>query len=301
MNSVSENIQQRGNFTATIADYYQLTKPGITFAVLASMLVGFVLGSGGSLNYMLMLHAVIGTYLIAAGTAAHNQFIERRFDGMMNRTKKRPLPDRRISALNGKIFSLSLIITGLIYLLFVVNIAAGLISLATAFIYLMAYTPLKRVSSVNVFVGAVPGALPPVGGWAAAGGSLFDPSIWMIFLIVFFWQVPHVMAIAWMCKDDYGMAGFKMLPKGDKTGNKTSFWIMVCTVSLLPVSYAVYYLELVNEIFLVGSLILASVFIFYGIKFTLQRSKDKAKQLMFYSIAYLPLVWIVVFVDRLLL
>ena len=287
------------SYSAVISDYYQLTKPGITLAVLISMLVGFVLGSGGNINYLLMIHVLLGTYLIAAGTGAHNQFMERNLDKLMNRTKERPLAAHRISATHGKIFSLTLIFTGLTYLVLMVNPVAGLVSLATTLIYLAAYTPMKQVSAFNILIGAVPGALPPVGGWAAATGTISDPGMWILFGIVFLWQVPHVMAIAWMCKDDYSGAGFKMLPKGDTEGTKTSFWALSCTVLLFPVSVLMYTLGISGMVFLVLSLILASGFFAYGIKFANDRTKANARKLMFASIAYLPLIWLAVFIDRL--
>ncbi len=301
MSIIEEKIQVERSFTDVISDFHQLTKPGITLAVLASMLVGFVLGSGATFNFLLMIHAIIGTYMIAAGTGAYNQFMERRLDGLMKRTAKRPLPDQRISAASGMFFSLILIFAGLFYLFFMVNPIAGAVSFATTFIYLIAYTPMKQVSAFNIIIGAIPGALPPVGGWAAASGNLTDPGMWLLFGIVLLWQVPHVMAIAWNLKEDYQGAGFKMVPKNDITGKKTAFWALLCTVLLFPVSIALFVMEISGIIFLVLSLILASVFLFYGIEFARERTKANAKKLMFASIAYLPLVWVAVFIDRLIL
>ncbi|MFY0685207.1 MAG: heme o synthase [Balneola sp.] len=300
MNSVEDKIQLERSFTDVISDYHQLTKPGITLTVSASMLVGFVLGSGSTINFMLMLHAFIGTYMIAAGTGAYNQFMERRLDGLMKRTAKRPLPDKRINAASGMFFSLILIFSGLLYLFVLVHPLAGAVSFATTFIYLIAYTPMKQVSAFNIVIGAVPGALPPVGGWAAASGSLDNPGIWLLFGIVFFWQVPHVMAIAWSLKEDYFGAGFKMVPKNDESGIKTSVWALICTLCLYPVTIAMYVMGLSGMIFLILSLILATGFLFYSIKFLRERTKENSRKLMFASIAYLPLVWVAVFIDRLI-
>ncbi len=299
MNSVEEKVLTPRPFSETISDYYQLTKPGITLAVLASMLVGFVLGSTGTISYLIMIHAIVGTWLIAAGTGAHNQFMERKLDGLMKRTEKRPLPTQRISAKNGMIFSLTLIFSGLLYLVLMVNPVAGAVSFATTLIYLAAYTPMKQVSAFNIVIGAVPGALPPVGGWAAASGTVTEPGMWLLFGIVFLWQVPHVMAIAWMCKDDYSSAGFKMLPKNDETGSKTSFWAILCTLLLFPVTVAIYWLSISGIIFLVLGVLLALGFLYYSIIFLKDRTKENARKLMFASIAYLPLVWSAVFIDRL--
>ena len=280
--------------------YYQLTKPGITFTVLASMLVGFILGSSGSLDYLMMFHAVIGTWLIAAGTAAHNQFLEWRFDSKMRRTQKRPVPSSRITPEQSAFFSISLILGGLLYLVLMVNYVAALVSIATTVLYLGAYTPMKRVSAVNVFIGAIPGALPPVGGWAAATGHLGHLGMWLLFAIVFLWQVPHVMAIAWVCKDDYQKAGFRMLPLNDDKGYKATALILVCLIALIPVTWGIYAIGMGGWIYLAGSLICSFGFLAYGLLFAKHRTKDTAKKLMFSSFGYLPLVWIFIFLDQLL-
>lgn len=297
MSTFEDNASIKRSISTIVADYYQLTKPGITIAVLASMLVGFVLGSGANINFIVMLHAIVGTYLIAAGTGAHNQFLERNYDGLMKRTAKRPLPDNRIDSKNGVVFSLTLIFTGLAYLIIMVNPIAAGVSLATTLIYLGVYTPLKRISAFNIAIGAIPGALPPVGGWAAANGSIAEPGMWLLFGIVFFWQIPHVMAIAWMCKDDYSGAGFCMVPKNDLTGRKTAFWSTLCLIVLIPITFLMYQLAGLSILFLILGMLFAAIFLFYGIRFALDRTKAHAKQLMFASIAYLPLVWIAVFID----
>ncbi len=299
MNTTQNKILNERSFQAVIADYFQLTKPGIAMAVLMSMLMGFIIGSNGSVDVLLMLHAIFGTFLIASGTSAHNMFMERNFDGLMKRTEQRPLPQQRIPAKNGMIFSLILIFTGLTYLVLVVNPVAGLVSFATTLIYLAAYTPLKRVSAFNILVGAVPGALPPVGGWAAASGTITEPGMWLLFSIVLLWQIPHVMAIAWKYKDDYSGAGFKMLPKNDETGKKTAFYGLICNLLLIPLSVAIFTFGLGGIIFLVSSIALAIFYLWYGIKFVQQRSMINARKLMFASIAYLPLFWVVLFIDRL--
>lgn len=287
--------------TEKIAAYYELTKPGITFTVLASMLIGFILGSGSEINFVTMLHAILGTWLIASGTAAHNQFLEWRLDGKMKRTQKRPVPSSKISPKQSVFFSLGLIITGLIYLIAVVNFVAGLVSLLTTLIYLGVYTPMKRISVVNVFIGAIPGALPPVGGWAAATGHLGSAGMWLLFGIIFLWQIPHVMAIAWVCKDDYSNAGFRMLPQNDPKGMKATSLILSCLVLLLPVCYGLFYIQMNSWLYLAGALLSTMVFLYYGILFAGERDKATAKKLMFASFGYLPLVWAFVILDLLLL
>ena len=284
-----------------VRDYYELTKPGITISVVASMLIGFIMGTAGSLDYVLMFNALLGTYLIAAGTSAHNMFMERGLDGLMHRTSKRPLPDSRITSNNGLVFSTVLIFAGLAYLLAMVNVVAGIVSLATTIIYLFAYTPLKRISALNVFVGAIPGALPVVGGWAAATGTVFEHGMWILFGIVFCWQVPHVIAIAWVCRKDYEHAGFKMLPKNDPHGIKASIWVLLPMLILFPTVYKLYVMDLVSWIYLTGALLSTVGFLYYGVKFAIQRDIPTAKGVMFFSFAYLPLIWIFIFIDWIIL
>lgn len=299
-NSLTKNITLK-DFLGTVSDYYELTKPGITFTVVSSMLIGFLMGSAGAVNWVTMIHAIFGTYMIAAGTAAHNMFMERDLDGIMRRTSQRPLPAYRIKPAQSLIFSMSLIIGGLTYLLFMVNIVAGLVSLATTVIYLYAYTPLKRISALNVFVGAVPGALPVVGGWAAATGTVFEHGMWILFGVIYCWQIPHVMAIAWVCKDDYEHAGFKMLPKNDSYGWKASLWILIPLLILIPTIYKLYVMDLVSWLYLGGSLLTTVGYLWYGIRFIISRNKETAKTLMFASFVYLPLIWIFIIADWMIL
>lgn len=301
MENTSVKSGSFGRLFEVAKDYYELTKPGITISVVASMLIGFIMGTAGSLDYLLMFHALLGTYLIAAGTSAHNMFMERGLDGLMHRTSKRPLPDSRISSNNGLVFSTVLIFAGLAYLLAMVNVVAGIVSLATTIIYLFAYTPLKRISALNVFVGAIPGALPVVGGWAAATGTVFEHGMWILFGIVFCWQVPHVIAIAWVCRKDYEHAGFKMLPKNDPHGIKASIWVLLPMLILFPTVYKLYVMDLVSWIYLTGALLSTVGFLYYGVKFAIQRDIPTAKGVMFFSFAYLPLIWIFIFIDWIIL
>ncbi len=301
MSNTKTEVQPLRDLIGTIGDYYELTKPGITFTVLASMLIGFLMGSAGSVDYLLMVHAMLGTYLVAAGTAAHNMVIEHRYDGLMKRTSKRPLPDSRITPQKGVIFSLTLIFLGLLYLLFVVNVVAGIVSLVTVITYLFMYTPLKRISALNVFVGAVPGALPVVGGWAASTGTVFEHGMWILFGIIYCWQIPHVIAIAWVCEKDYDHAGFKMLPKNDPRGYKAALWILLPLVFLIPTVYKLYVMGLMSWLFLAGGLLSTLVFLWYGIKFAVKRDVLTARALMFASFIYLPAVWVFVFLDWMIL
>ena len=288
---------KKSTIKTLLSDYLELTKPGITILVLFSMSVGFILGAGSDFSILLFINAAIGTFLIASGTAAHNQYIERDLDKKMIRTVKRPLPARKMHPGHAYLFSITLIITGFIYLFLFVNPLTGLISALTTALYLGLYTPLKRISFVNVMVGAVPGALPPVGGWAAATASIADPTAWVLFAIVFLWQVPHVVAIAWLCNDDYRTAGFKMLPESDKEGLISALTILGCLVLLIPVSACLYILDMTDLLYLVGAFISGLLFLYFGLRFQLARTKENARKVLYGSLIYLPAVWIFILAD----
>jgi len=294
--ATTSNLTYR-DIIGTLGSYYELTKPGITFSVLASMLIGFLLASASGVDIVLMIHAIVGTYLIAAGTAAHNMFIERDLDVLMKRTSRRPLPAYRIEPRQGFIFSITLIFAGLGYLIVMVNVVAGLVSLATTVIYLFAYTPLKRISALNVFVGAIPGALPVVGGWVAVSGTLFEHGMWILFGVIYCWQIPHVVSIAWVCKNDYEHAGFKMLPKNDPNGYKAVLWTLLPIMILFPTVYKLFVMDLVGGLYLAGSIATTAGFFFYGLKFSYLRNVASARSLMFSSFIYLPLIWFFIFID----
>ncbi len=297
MESAPAQTVTRSTGVAVLSDYLELTKPGITLLVLVSMSIGFVLASGSDFSLILFINAAIGTLLIAGGTAAHNQFIERDLDKKMIRTVKRPLPARKIRPSHALLFSITLMVVGFVYLLFMVNPLTGLISGLTSVLYLAFYTPLKRVSFVNVMVGAVPGALPPVGGWVAASGSLADPVAWVLFAIVFLWQVPHVVAIAWLCNDDYRNAGFCMLPESDKSGIISALTVTGCLMLLIPVSIALYVYDMNGLLYLLGALAAGAHFLYTGIRFQLSRTKENARKVLYGSLIYLPAVWFLILAD----
>lgn len=281
----------------TLSNYLTMTKPGITLLVLWSMSVGFFLGSENDLSLLLFFHAALGTTLIAGGTAAHNQYVERNLDKKMVRTLNRPLPAHKIKPGNALFFSLSLMLAGFLYLLFMVNPLTGVISALTSILYLAFYTPLKRVSFVNVMVGAVPGALPPVGGWVAASGSLTDTTAWILFAIVFLWQVPHVVAIAWLCNDDYRAAGFRMLPESDLTGFISALTITGCLIVIIPVSITLFLLNMTGLLYLAGAVAAGLLFLYSGLRFQHSRSKENARGVLYGSLIYLPVVWAFIFAD----
>lgn len=290
------------------------------------MAIGFVMGSAGpfatesgsgvftstdtgsnlsrfvpfSFDTILFLKAFVGTWLLAAGTAAHNMYMERGLDGLMKRTSNRPFPGRRIKESQGLIFSMGLMSAGLLVMFLFVNMVAGFVSLATTLFYLGAYTPMKRISATNVFLGAIPGALPVVGGWAAATGTVLDYGMWMLFWIMFLWQVPHVIAIAWLNKDDYSHAGFQMLPRNDAFGWKAAGWVVVSLIALFPNVWKIWMLHYGDWIWLAGAGSLSVLYLISGIRFSIKRDVSSARTLMFTSFLYLPGVWISLFIDRLI-
>lgn len=300
MNQRSDTYVSHEGLAGILSDYYTLTKPRITLLVTVSMMVGYVLGAGSSFSWLTMFHAVLGTILIASGTSAHNMYIERDLDKLMFRTSKRPLPMKRISPTAAFLFSATLIFAGLSYLIIQVNLTAALVSASTTALYLWAYTPMKRLSFVNVFVGAIPGALPPVGGWAAATGNLADLGMWLLFMIVFLWQIPHVTAIAWMYNEDYSRASFHMVPRNDENGAKLAWITFAVIILLFPVIVALYWAGISSWIFLIGGIPATFMYMKYGWAFVKSRERDKARALMFASLAYLPIVWLAIIVDRLI-
>jgi protoheme IX farnesyltransferase len=265
------------------------------------MAIGFIMATPGKPDLIVLIHALVGTWLTASGTSAHNMFLERRLDNLMQRTRLRPLPSSKISASHGAVFSLSLISLGLIYLTIFVNPVASAVSFATTMIYLLVYTPLKRITALNVYIGAIPGALPVVGGWAAATGTLSDPGMWILFGVIFLWQIPHVMSIGWICKDDYEHAGFQMLPRRDPKGLKTSFWMMIPTMILLPANGLIYTSGMGSWLFLSLSLLTTLFFLWYTIRFLMERDRASARKVMFFSFVYLPLIWAYLLLDRIVL
>lgn len=302
------------------ADLYELTKPGITLFVMLSMAIGYVMGSSvavagtgaaevtagigsGWLPFRFdvgrFAWALAGTWLIAAGTAAHNMYLERGLDGLMRRTAGRPLPAERVSESQARMFSYSLMVLGLAVMAALVNPAAALVSLATTVIYLGAYTPLKRITPANVFLGAVPGALPVVGGWAAATGHVHDYGMWILFWIMFLWQVPHVMAIAWLNREDYAHAGFQMLPRHDPSGLKATSWVLISLLCLLPNVWKLGVLGLGGTIWTVGAGLFTLGYLLTGVQFAFRRERAEARRMMFASFLYLPGIWLVLFIDRL--
>ena len=280
------------------SDFAELVKARLTLLVLLTTAVGFYLGSAGPIDYVALFHAVFGTALAAAGAAALNQWWERRLDALMQRTRTRPIPAGRMLPRDALIVGSLLAIAGVSYLTIACHWLSAALAAAMILIYIFAYTPLKRISTANTLVGAIPGALPPMIGWAAASGRL-DPGAWSLFVILFFWQLPHFFAIAWMHREDYARAGFQMVSRGDETGTRSASQSVFFCIVLLLVSGIPAFLGVVNSTYVLVELILNGLFIFVAMRFLRTQAVADARKLFLASIVYLPLLLLALVLNKL--
>jgi protoheme IX farnesyltransferase len=278
-------------------DYIQLTKPRITWLILMSTGVGFFFGADRGWTWLVLLHTMLGTGLIASGTAALNQWWEREADARMPRTQKRPLPLRRISIQGALWFGIALSVAGFIELWLGANLLTAVLGAFTLATYLFVYTPLKQVTPHSTTIGAIPGAMPPVMGYAAAHGAL-TAEAWALFAILFLWQFPHFYSIAWMYRDDYAKGGIKMLPVVDETGERTARQIFVYALLLVPVSFLPTYLGMSGNLYLLGAALLSLTYLYYGVRISSERTRVAARKILLTSIVYLPLLYALMMVDR---
>ena len=280
------------------ADFLTLTKPRLNFLVLLTTLGGMYLAAPDGVSSSTLFHTLAGTFLVAGGAAALNQAWERESDSLMRRTRTRPIPIGRLSVAEGTWFGVILSSAGLIDLAWQVNAISAVVAAITLGSYVVIYTPLKRRTSLAMLVGAVPGALPPVIGWAAASGSITFEA-WILFGIVFFWQMPHFLAIAWMYRDDYARAGMPMLPVLEPDGRRTGQQALVYAAALWPVSLMPALVGLASVPYTVVATLLGLALIALAARFLRERSTLHARQLFLYSIIYLPLLWGALVLDRL--
>ena len=273
----------------TMADLAQLVKARLTLLVLVTTTVGFYLGWRGPMDIVALMHAVFGTALAAGGAAALNQWWEHKFDAIMIRTQTRPIPAGRMRPREGLIVGAGLGAGGVLYLALVVNIISAALAALTIGIYLFAYTPLKRISTANTLVGAIPGAIPPLIGWAAARNDLTAPA-WTLFAVLFFWQMPHFFAIGWLYREDYARAGFVMLSNRDLEGARTGRQSVFFAVLLLVASVTPVWFGMVSLPYLLIALLLGAMFLGLAFRFQTHRTLPTARQLFFASIVYLPLL-----------
>lgn len=278
-------------------DFVALAKPRLNVLVVATTCVGFYLATGARADLLVLVSTIVGTTLVAAGSAALNQVYERDIDGLMLRTRTRPLPAGRIQPGEAGAFGVIASLTGLACLTWGANILAGTLALVTLVSYLAAYTPLKRLTPASTLVGAVPGALPPMIGWAAARGELGPPA-WALFAIVFIWQIPHFFAIAWLCRDDYARAGLPMLPVIDEDGSRTGGVSLLFAVALVAVATLPTIVGLTGTLYLFGAVLLGAAFVVLTLQFARRRTTARARWLFFGSLIYLPALWVLMIVDR---
>jgi protoheme IX farnesyltransferase len=280
--------------------YAELTKPRIALMVLFTVVIGAVLATGGRVELLLLVHTVLGTTLVAAGASALNMYLERRLDARMRRTAGRPLPARRLLPVEALLFGSALGLGGTGYLCFLLPQPwAALVAAVTFVIYVFVYTPLKRVTPLNTLVGAVPGALPPLIGWTAARGSL-DVEAVGLFLIVFFWQVPHFLAIAWIHREDYARGGFRMLPVVDPTGRITARNMVVYCLVLIPVSLLPATGGHAGPVYLAGAMVLGLAFFVSTLGFLRSATTANARRVLRGSLLYLPALLALLLVDGLI-
>jgi protoheme IX farnesyltransferase len=296
----ASSTRGRPSEASVLADYWALTKPDINLLILITTAAGFWLALPAHLAafpILLLVHTLVGTLLVASGTATLNQYVERRFDAQMRRTKRRPLAAGRIEPSRALWFGILLSVSGAVYLAAVVNLLATLLAVLTLLSYLLINTHLKRKTPLCVLVGALPGAVPPLIGWAAASGTL-SVEAWILYGLVFLWQFPHFMAIAWMYREDYVRAGYLVLPHG---GRRESFMVwqaVLPSFGLIALSFAPMLMGKTGLFYTAGALFFSICFLYYGLQLALHKTNVAARRLLLASILYLPAVFVVMVLDR---
>jgi heme o synthase len=278
--------------------YLELTKPRVTWLILMSTGIGYYFGlHGGPWRWLVLLNTLLGTGLLASGTATLNEWYERVGDALMRRTRTRPIPSGRVSPRAALILGIALSIAGFAELWVAVNPVSALLGVGTLASYLFLYTPLKRYTPHATTVGAIPGAMPPLIGYAAAWGSL-TLEAWVLFAILFLWQFPHFLAIAWMYREDYGRAGIVMLPVVEPDGKATARQMVICSLLLIPATAAPSYLAMSGRLYLVGAVALGLAFLYTGVRVAFDRTALRARQVLLASVIYLPLLYGLMLLDR---
>ena len=280
-----------------MSDFIALTKPRLVLMLVLTTCVGFYLGTVGDLDWWLLLHTWIGTGLAAGGTLALNQFMERDRDALMRRTMKRPLAAGRLDPGQALWFGVLITVAGLLYLVLVVNILSGVVTAVITITYLFLYTPLKHRTSLSTMAGAIPGALPPVTGWVAARGDIGLEAA-VLFLIMFLWQLPHSLALAWMFREDYARAGFQLLPILDPKGEITSLQILINCLALVVVSLVPSVIGMTGEVYFAVALIAGLVFLGYALQLARTRTTRAARKLFLVSLVYLFAQFLTLALDK---
>lgn len=276
--------------------YFEMTKPRIMTLVLVTTVLGYYLGGEGIVSYSRLWYLLFGVALVSGGSSALNHYLEHEYDLKMHRTKNRPIPSGKIPAAHALNFGIALSLLGIFILYIKVNILTSFLSLLTTFMYIMVYTPMKRSSWLNTTVGAIPGSIPPLGGWAAATGGLsFEAGI--LFLILFIWQHPHFYAIAWMMKDDYARGGFKMLPVVEPDGKRMFDHVLWSSILLIPISLIPSFIGMSGAIYFGGVLIAGVALLSVTRRFVRSHSTEDAKSLLKATVYYLPALLLLIIID----
>lgn len=294
---VIETVAQTGAVASVVSpsrnrlagDYAELVKARLTLLVLLTTAVGYYMGAGHPIDYAGLFHVVFGTAWAAAGAAALNQWWERKADAVMERTKMRPVPGGRMRPIEALIVGSVLSLFGIVYLAVACRALSAFLAAVTVLIYIFAYTPLKRVSNFNTLAGAVPGALPPLIGWTASRGTI-DAGAWSLFAILFFWQLPHFFAIAWMYREDYARAGFQMISNDDQGGERSASQSVFFSILLLVIAGLPAFIGMTSQVYLAVELLLGGAFIVVAMRFLRLRTPGAARLLFVTSIIYLPLL-----------
>jgi protoheme IX farnesyltransferase len=292
-----DSLALAGAGTHRLADFLALTKPRLNSLVVVTAGIGYYLGAGANLHLASLVESVVGIALVAGGAAGLNQVYERDTDSLMFRTRMRPLAAQRVTMTEAMVFSLALAAIGLGILAATSNFLAVLLAVLTLISYNVVYTPMKRRSQLATLVGAVPGALPPMIGWVAGRGAL-TPEAWALFAIVFVWQIPHFMAIAWLYRADFSRAGFPLLPVVEPTGKSAARQAVLFSIVLVPISLAPYFLQMSGSAYGIGAASGSIGLLWLAISFALKRTDQRARLLFLGSITYLPLLWGMLILDR---
>ncbi|HNU09550.1 MAG TPA: heme o synthase, partial [Pyrinomonadaceae bacterium] len=280
-----------------LSAYFELTKPRIAFMLVLTSAAGFYLGTSKGFDFVVFINAMIGITLLAFGVATLNQYLERRTDALMERTARRPLPTSKITPGEALVFGVAQCATAELYLWFLVNGLTAVLGLVVIVGYVLLYTPLKTRTTASTAIGAIPGAMPPLMGWTAAANAI-DLNAWTLFTLLFLWQFPHFLAIAWMYKDQYAKAGILMLPVVERDGRVTARQIVVFTMMLVPLSLTPFFLGLTGIIYLIGAALLGGWFLWASVSMAKAKTVEKARKLLMVSVIYLPLIFALMVLNR---
>lgn len=299
MNVTAVEIQEQKviGLRERLLAFVELTKPRIAFMLVLTSAAAYYLGTKGSFDFVLFANAMVGITLLAFGVATLNQYIERSTDALMNRTAKRPIPTGKVTPNEALVFGIVQCLVAELYLFFLVNPLTAILGLTVIVGYVFLYTPLKTVTTASTAIGAIPGAMPPLMGWTAAADEI-TLGAWALFTLLFLWQFPHFLAIAWMYRDEYAKAGIKMLPVVEPSGRITARQIVLFAIMLVPVSLAPFFLNFAGVGFLVGAVILGIWFLFESISAARAKTVERARRLLMVSVLYLPLIFALAVIDR---